>query len=154
MKKMTIFGIGHKAGLPTIVYLGLAIWLTNLYPNIFSYPIIALIESVRVTKGWVAIGIGLIILVLAAGHLLYAYSKHQLAKTGLYHLVPNPLYANAVVFLIPGLSLILNSWLVLTTSIVLYVLYRRYVGEEYDYLKQEFGKEYEDYYKNIIIKWL
>lgn len=153
-ERMSLFGIGHKAGIPTLIYLGLAWWLTKLYPNIFNYPNWDLVQAVRVPKGIFLLVAGGVILLFAAGHLVYAYIKNQLAKTGLYHLVANPLYANAVVFLIPGLSLILNSWLVLTASIVLYIIYRYFVPQEYENLKNLYGKEYEDYYKSILIKWL
>lgn len=148
---MTIFGIGHKAGILTVVYLTATLYLSFVFP-IFKFP--PVLDSIREIKGIFLLVAGLIILVVAAAQLIYAYKNKKLAKTGLYRLVANPLYANATVFIIPGIALFVNSWLVLTTSLVLYFLYRKMVVEEYSWLKKTFGKEYEDYYKSILIKWL
>lgn len=153
-KRMSIFGIGHKVGIPTVIYLGAAYYFTNKYPEIFRFPSWDLLQSVRVPKGLFLLGIGLAVLLISAGQLVYAYSKKRLAKSGFYRLVANPLYANAVVFIIPGLSLFLDSWLMLTGSIVLYLLYHHFISEEYQNLKALYGKEYEDYYNSILLKWL
>jgi len=51
------------------------------------------------------------------------------------------------------LSLILNSWLVLTSSAVLYVLYRLFSRDAEAYLAKLHGKKYEAYRQSVIFKF-
>jgi protein-S-isoprenylcysteine O-methyltransferase Ste14 len=47
--------------------------------------------------------------------------------------------------IIPALSLILNSWLVLTSSLVGYILFKIFIRTEYNELEKFFGEEYRRY---------
>ena len=73
---------------------------------------------------------------------------------GLYKFVRNPMYAAYLILIIPGISLLFNSWLALTTVILNYVLFSFMVEREYQYLRDKFGKEYEDYLAKVFIKFL
>ncbi|NCA75106.1 MAG: hypothetical protein EOM90_02115 [Alphaproteobacteria bacterium] len=44
--------------------------------------------------------------------------------TGPYHYCRNPLYATIILLVIPGLALVVNSWLVLTASLVGYIAFK------------------------------
>ena len=47
--------------------------------------------------------------------------------------------------MIPALSLMMNSWLVLTSSIVAYIVFKFYIKDEQDELEKVFGEEYLEY---------
>ncbi len=48
-------------------------------------------------------------------------------------------------FLTPAIALLLNSWLILTTCVVGFVLLKVYVSKEYEILEEAFGDEYLKY---------
>ena len=68
-----------------------------------------------------------------------------LVTNGPYRLCRNPLYSALLFFLVPGLGLLLNSWLIVTTSIVGYLAFRKYIHEEEEMLERIFGDDYRRY---------
>jgi protein-S-isoprenylcysteine O-methyltransferase Ste14 len=86
--------------------------------------------------------------------MLRAFRRHDLATTGFYAIAPNPMFMSYVLFILPGLSLLLRSWLVLTSSLVFYVLIRVMSRPEEEWLKQEFGERYLEYRKRVLLKFL
>jgi protein-S-isoprenylcysteine O-methyltransferase Ste14 len=77
--------------------------------------------------------------------LLNGLKEGKLVTHGTFYLCQNPLYISFVLFLIPATALLLNSWLVLTTSVVGFILMKVYVGNEYQILEEAFGDEYRNY---------
>ncbi len=65
--------------------------------------------------------------------------------TGTYSLCQNPLYASLILMIIPALSLLLNSWLILTSCIVGYIIFKRNIQQEYAELRRFFGESYLQY---------
>ncbi len=57
---------------------------------------------------------------------------------------PNPMYA-AFVLVVPGLALLLDSWLVLIGPAVVYGLFRIFIRGEGRWLHAKFGRQYEEY---------
>lgn len=55
------------------------------------------------------------------------------------------LTVTVVLFIIPALSLLLNSWLVLTSSVVGYLMLKIFISQEYRELEKFFGEEYLKY---------
>jgi protein-S-isoprenylcysteine O-methyltransferase Ste14 len=73
--------------------------------------------------------------------------SNRLITTGAYRLCRNPLYSALLLFFIPGLSLLFNSWIMLTTSIVGYLVFWKYIHEEEEQLERIFGDEYRSYHR-------
>ncbi len=65
--------------------------------------------------------------------------------TGTYSLCQNPLYASLILMIIPALSLLLNSWLILTSGIVGFIIFKRFIRQEYAELEKFFGDNYLKY---------
>lgn len=76
---------------------------------------------------------------------------HKLATDGVFRCCRHPVYASFVVFLVPGIFLILNSWLGLTTPIFMYTILCILVRKEEKYLENVFGVEYVEYKKRVPI---
>jgi protein-S-isoprenylcysteine O-methyltransferase Ste14 len=53
----------------------------------------------------------------------------------------------------PGLALLLDSWLVLTASAVVYALFRVLAPGEDRWLKEKFGARYEEYRRRVLLKF-
>ncbi len=77
------------------------------------------------------------------------FKSGGLITEGVYRLVRNPLYAGFIVFLVPGISLLLNNpWIILST-IVMMLVFKMSIHKEEQYLKKEFGTAYEDYMSKV-----
>ena len=150
-KKMTVMGTGPATAVPAFAYLALAIILDYI-----MRPRFRLHTSFDAVLPWgiVLIAVGLIVLLLSSAQMMRAFKRHELATTGLYAIAPNPMFMSYVLFILPGLSLLLRSWLVLTSSFVFYVLIRVMSRPEEEWLKQEYGERYLEYRRRVLLKFL
>jgi protein-S-isoprenylcysteine O-methyltransferase Ste14 len=78
-----------------------------------------------------------------------AFASHQLAQSGVFRLSRNPMYAGFIVFIIPGLALLLNDLLLIAISLVMYLVFKMLVGREERCLAEQFGEEFERYRKSV-----
>jgi protein-S-isoprenylcysteine O-methyltransferase Ste14 len=88
----------------------------------------------------------------AAVPMLKATREDRLATRGFYHLFRDPMYVLQIFITLPGLFLLFNSWLVLSSVLAAYVAYRVCVKEEHRYLANRFGDEYSAYLKQVLLK--
>jgi len=79
--------------------------------------------------------------------LLPGIRANRLITKGAYGLSQNPLYAVLILFLVPGVGMVLNSWIILTIAIVGYLAFRKFIHEEEELLERIFGEEYRNYCK-------
>ena len=150
--KMKITGVAPKIAIPTFIYLALAILITYQYNGLFK--ITSNDRTVIVTIGVILILFGVVIVAMCGRKLLKTFDKGILMTDGLYKIFRNPMYAAYLIFVIPGISLVFNSWLAMTTVIINYLLFSFLIKSEYKYLHEKFGKEYEDYLSKVLIKFM
>lgn len=74
-----------------------------------------------------------------------AVKSRRLAREGVYGLSRNPMYTGIIIFIIPGLTLILNNMLLLAASATMLLVFKLRIGREERLLSREFGAEYERY---------
>ena len=74
-----------------------------------------------------------------------AYNSDSLVTRGIYGCCRHPLYSAWVVFIVPGIVLLVNSWIGLTAPFFMYLLLRKLVIQEEIYLERMFGPKYIDY---------
>ena len=72
-----------------------------------------------------------------------------LAKTGAYAVVRHPVYAAFIVFVVPGLSLLFNNWLMLGASVVMFAVFKARINREEEFLENSFTSEYREYKKKV-----
>ncbi len=143
MNKLNFMGIGPKIGGIVLPWLAVAIFLTLKFKNTFSY----FEESNRILYyiGLALLIIGLIFYLLTVPALLKGLKETRLVTTGTFYLCCNPLYSSIILFIIPGISLMMNSWLVLTTSIVGFTLLKILINSEYTEMEAFFGDDFRKY---------
>jgi protein-S-isoprenylcysteine O-methyltransferase Ste14 len=73
------------------------------------------------------------------------FESRSLVQTGVYGLSRNPMYAGFIVFIIPGLALMLNNLLLIAVSVAMFIVFKLRIGREESFLSKEFGVEYERY---------
>lgn len=140
---MNFLGIGPKIAIILLPCLALSIVLSSVKKDLFVFTA----GSGRLihTAGLIIMAAGLIFYASTVRLLLKGLKETKLVTTGVYSISQNPLYASLILFIIPALSLILNSWLVLSTSFIGYILFRIYIRSEYNELEKFFGESYLKY---------
>jgi protein-S-isoprenylcysteine O-methyltransferase Ste14 len=88
-------------------------------------------------------------LIVSVTALTCNYNRDQLATTGIYGLVRNPIYSAWILFLLPGLALLSRSWPLLLTPVVAYVVFKLRIGRENEYLERRFGDTYRRYQSEV-----
>ncbi len=151
-KKMNVIGVAPLIAIPTFLYLGLAVVITYLSGEEFkitnrNYTSLAI-------AGAVMILIGALMVISCGRKVLKSFNSGKLMTDGLYKIFRNPMYAAYLLFVIPGIALLFNSWLALTTVLINYILFSVFIKREYSYLREKFGGEYEEYLKKVLIKFL
>jgi len=139
----TRLGAGPKWAFPTVVYFATAISV-----HFVRYPQFVIRLVPRAGCATVA---GLL---LAVGAAVYAWAMLNLRRglrggtlvtCGPYSLVRHPLYAASILFILPGVALLLRSWLLLPMPAVAYIGARIFIAAEERGLRRRFGEAFEEY---------
>jgi protein-S-isoprenylcysteine O-methyltransferase Ste14 len=143
MKKLNYLGIGPKIGGPSIPLLAVLIFVSLKFKSIFT--ISSGDSKVILWLGIFLICSGLVLYFLTLPLLLKGLKETKLITYGAYYLCRNPLYAAFIIFLVPGIALALNSWLLLITPVLAYILFKISIKSEYKEMEEFFGDEYIKY---------
>lgn len=149
---MNIAGSAPLIAGPTLVYLIITVIINSVTKPFFN--ITEKHDDILIGLGIVLIIIGTLMVISCGRKLLKSFNKGLLMTDGLYKIFRNPMYAAYMLFVIPGICLFFNSWLVLTTVLLNYILFSIFIRSEHRYLKEKFGSEYESYLKKVYIKFL
>ena len=143
MKKPDFYGVGPKIGRIVLPWFALTILLTVLFPSVFRFgPSVA---PILLIAGGILLVTGLVLYGLTVKLLLRGLKEAKLVTTGTYRYCQNPLYAVLLLMVIPGVGLMMNSWLILTTIITGYLVFKRCIAGEYKDMTEIFGEEYLKY---------
>lgn len=149
---MKITGVGPKIAIPSILYLLLTIIADRIYYPLFKITLGR--TEVLIFIGVILILLGAALVIICARKLVKSFNANLLMTDGPYKVCRNPLYAIYLILAYPGLSLILNSWLVLSSVIVNFILLQVFIKAEYQFLEEKFGEEYKTYLNKVWIKFL
>ena len=147
-KKMTIFGIGKKLGAPTFLCLIIIVTAGLSSGTRFQF------FDDSFILGFLFIGLGLFLSFKAGFRMMRAFKEKKLLTDGLFRITKNPMYLSHIIFTVPGLSLVFNNYLILILIPIMIILLKKLIFEEEEYLSLTFGSEYENYRKNVLIKFL
>lgn len=150
-KRMSVMGIGHKAGAVVGGYLVLTV-----IPSYIFSPLFRITEgsySTLLMVGIIMAVVGFSLNLAAAFQMLGAHKKDTLATTGLYRIFLHPMYFFQLCVTLPGVTLLFNSWLVLTTILVGIAAVKLFVKEENNYLETRYGDTYRTYRRKVPIKF-
>jgi protein-S-isoprenylcysteine O-methyltransferase Ste14 len=152
IRKMRIEGAGPKIMAPMFVTFAITAWISYAYRPTFDYPLVPAEWTLAI--GVVFLVIGVPFWLLSTGLFLLAYFRGRLETRGPFAVMPNPIYSSFIIFVIPGIALLLNSWLILLTSVVTYVAFRIFIHGEDDVLREKFGIQYDEYRERVLLKFL
>ncbi|HVN58843.1 MAG TPA: hypothetical protein VMT63_11130 [Bacteroidales bacterium] len=143
MKKMNFLGSGPVIAAASLPWVAVSIFLSSRYHGVFVFSPVR--GTFLLTAGIVLISTGFVLYFLTVPSLLKGLKGGKLVTSGMFYLCRNPLYCSIILFIIPGLSFLLNSWLVITTSIVAYIAFKFSIRKEYIEMRDLFGEEYTQY---------
>jgi protein-S-isoprenylcysteine O-methyltransferase Ste14 len=145
MPKLNFLGVGPKIATVLLPWLLISIVLSTHFRKMFSFTHDK--SSLLFLCGIVLLVSGTIFYGSTVRLLLKGLKESRLVTNGAFSLCQNPLYSSIILFIIPALSLIINSWLVLTTSIAGYIIFKIFIKKEYNELEKIFGNDYLKYKK-------
>ena len=140
---MTLFGCGPRLALLCLPYVVLSLVVMYKYPDFFDLRFLDF-TFVKVA-GLIWLGLGVLFWGYSAIYFLKFFKPGTLIKEGPFALCRNPIYSSIIVFIIPGLALLLHSGLLFTISLVLYIGFKISIHGEVNILRRIFGEEYEEY---------
>jgi protein-S-isoprenylcysteine O-methyltransferase Ste14 len=144
---MTPWGIGPRLMLtclvPALFSLALSKWLSPLFEYPFPDAAMKIPLAVALVSG------GVLFWVCSVVTIMKAYSEKRLCTSGVYGLCRHPVYASWVLFILPGLSLLFDSWLFLASPLVMYSALCTHAPVEDRYLEDLFGEEYTRYRERV-----
>jgi protein-S-isoprenylcysteine O-methyltransferase Ste14 len=146
-EKMSRWGVGPVFASLSIVYGIMALAISRRFHPLFR---IGLVPSWLLSVlGIALLFIGVPFFIVSVIAVTRAYNSDRLVTDGIFGCCRHPLYGSWVVFIVPGIMLLLNSWLGLTTPLFMYLLLRKLVKKEEIYLEHAFAGEYAEYKKRV-----
>jgi len=144
---MTKWGIGPRITIFSLIAALLSLALSYWNSPFFEYPLLP--APVRNAASILLITAGAFFWISSVVMVMKAFKKHRLCTTGPYSLCRHPVYSSWMLLIYPGISLIFNTWLLLSASLVICLTLCRNVAIEDKYLEEEFGEDYADYRERV-----
>lgn len=142
-KKLTFWGASPLVFIITILYAIPIIIVNSWFNPVFEITFIPYKILAAVAVLLLCVGIPLYVTTLKA--LKTAYKKKELITTGVFSVCRNPLFAQVMFLILPGIILFFNSWLLLTIPCFVYVMFRIFIHREEFLMEREFGQAYVEY---------
>jgi len=142
---MSLWGIGPKmigGGVLTFVICLLISTLSEVFKYPVSYKNCVIISLIFFLPG-------IALWLTSAYSVVKGFSEGRLVTTGAYAVVRNPLYASFIIFIAPAFSFLLNSWLLLLSSVAMYLIFKACIVKEERFLKEKFGSAFTDYRRKV-----
>lgn len=146
-KNMTQWGIGTKLALIGVPYFIIALIISRLWNNVFAFNIAP--RSYIMALGLILLFIGIKFYIKTLKTFVLHFNQGVLLTRGTYSMCRNPIYSSFIVFFIPAISLLVNSWLCLTTFVVVYIMFKLNIENEYNCLKEKFKEDYINYENKV-----
>jgi protein-S-isoprenylcysteine O-methyltransferase Ste14 len=151
MKVKALVGSGDKIGLFTLPFLILGVVLNRKKPSFFRVggpPLLVKVIALLMLLPGVTMWIWSVKLILTN------VPQNKLITNGPYAFVKHPLYTSVALLVLPGIGLLLNTWLGGVIGVILYSGSRLFAPEEEALLSKTFGSNWEEYRKQVKLPWL
>jgi protein-S-isoprenylcysteine O-methyltransferase Ste14 len=104
--------------------------------------------------GVVLLAIGVPLWLWAVVQILVCVPRGKLITSGPYAIVLHPIYTFVALLVIPGVSLVVGSWIGFVLGGALYVSSRLFARREERELAEIFAGEYASYRAHVLLPWL
>jgi protein-S-isoprenylcysteine O-methyltransferase Ste14 len=138
-----------------IVGAALPLMIAGLVANLLRPALFRMGAGVGGTvAGVVLLAVGVPAWIGSAVQILANVPKGRLITTGPFAVVLHPLYTSVALLVLPGLGLLLDTWLGPAAGAVLYASSRIFSGSEEKMLAKLFPAEYPAYRARVLLPWL
>ncbi|MFX0140211.1 MAG: methyltransferase family protein [Candidatus Hodarchaeota archaeon] len=144
--EISIYGVGPKMTLTLVPFIVLLSILNVIFSPVFQLPID---QIWMIPLGIVLIMIGSYIFIKSETLLRKAYKASELLMTGFYGHMRHPMYGSVILLIIPGIVIIINSWILYFLPFIFYIIFRIFIKKEETYCLKKFGENYSHYKKNV-----
>ena len=143
---MSFFGVGLKFSILSILLGALVLYSHFVWMPHLTIPLPRILSQII---GIVLLILGIPIYLSGAMTIRKYFNKGELATKGIYGYIRHPIYGAWIVFIMPGIVLLINSLIGLTIPIFMYVLFKILIVKEDKYLEKKFGEEFYEYKKRV-----
>jgi len=143
-------GAGDKVMGFTLPFALAGIILNVLYPQWFKMNF----GLIGIIIGSVFLVLGIPFWLISVVQMLKYVPQNKLITKGPFLLVQHPIYTSVALLVIPGLTLVFDTWVGFLIGAILYIISRIFRGHEERKLEELFTEEYEKYRSKVIIRWL
>ena len=98
--------------------------------------------------------VGVPLWLIAVVQIIVLVPKKRLITTGPFALMLHPIYTAVALLVLPGVGLLLDSWVGFAVGAVLYVSKRIFAPAEERLLEKYFPAEYPAYRAKVLLPWL
>jgi len=106
-------------------------------------------REVGIGAGAILVAVGLYFWLDSVRLIVTRFKRNVLITEGVYRFVRNPMYASFIIFIVPGLSLLLDNPLLILSSAVMLLAFKFRIHREEEYLRERFGGAYIDYRRRV-----
>ena len=145
--KLTFLGASPIIFILTIVYTIPIIIINHFLKPIFEINFIP--NTIIMTLAIFLLCIGIPLYITTFKVLKAAYKDQKLITNGIFSICRNPLFAEVIFLLLPGIILFFNSWLLLTIPCFMYFMFKIFINREESLMEEIFGQEYVKYKNNV-----
>jgi protein-S-isoprenylcysteine O-methyltransferase Ste14 len=145
IKELTFWGASPIIFLLTILFAIPVVSINYIFRSNFKISFIP--HHVLIILAIILLCAGIPFYVHTAKKLKNAYKEQKLITNGIFKLCRNPLFAEVIFLILPGIILFFNSWFLLTIPCFMYFMFKVFIKREEKLLEKKFGKEYIDYKK-------
>lgn len=145
-KQMTLLGVGPRFAIISCIYTAIILTIHFHWMPHLSVPIPRVFTLIF---GIILLIIGVPIYLISGLSIHKYFNEGKLATKGIYAYFRHPIYGSWIVFIIPGIVMLINSLIGWTIPIFMYVVFRILIVEEDEYLEEKFGEEFFNYKKRV-----
>jgi protein-S-isoprenylcysteine O-methyltransferase Ste14 len=140
---MTFWGVGPKYTLFSVAYCFLTVAVSKYFDPFFKIDIVpyCLLSTIAI----ILILSGIPFYIVSLVTIKRAFAAGRLVTEKTFGMCRHPVYSAWIIFFVPGIMLLANTWLGLSAPLAMYVFLRVLVKKEEDYLANAFGNEYLAY---------
>lgn len=146
-EEMTRWGVGPKFTIICALYMAAVLVIHYLFFPSLTFKLG--FRSVNIILGIILIVLGIPIFLIPGLSIDKYFLDGKLCKAGVYAYMRHPIYGSWIVFIVPGIVLIIGSIIGLSIPVFMYILFRILIIKEDEYLENKFGQEYLEYRKKV-----
>jgi protein-S-isoprenylcysteine O-methyltransferase Ste14 len=150
MKLKALVGAGDRVMGLTLPFIVIGVAANIIWPAVFR------MGSGRggLIAGIILLVIGLPLWITSVVQILVWVPRKTLITTGPFRLMLHPLYTSVALLVLPGVGLVLDTWLGFALGAVLYLSSRIFSPAEEKLLDRYFPTEYPAYRGRVLLPWL